>query len=139
MRAGPLGGGVLSSRSMPQRNAVSVLPDPVGASIRVCSPAAMAGHPSSWAWVGAGNEEPNHARTGSENRSRELMAAAYGAPPTPEPAGATSATNPRGFVANRLTRIGQFAFTPHARAMARILTEVWGEYVPNCTSSTSTS
>lgn len=67
---------------MPHRNAVRVLPDPVGARISVCSPAAMAGHPSSWAWVGAGNEEENQARTGSENRSSEVMLPAYGPPLT---------------------------------------------------------
>lgn len=55
---------------------MSVLPEPVGARISVWSPAAMAGQPSSWAWVGAGNDEANQARTGSENRSSELIPAA---------------------------------------------------------------
>ena len=72
------GGGVVTSRSMPQRNAASVLPEPVGARISVCSPAAMAGQPCAWAAVGAGNEVANHARTGSEKRSSAAMAAAYG-------------------------------------------------------------
>jgi glucose-6-phosphate isomerase len=67
---------------MPHRNAVRVLPDPVGARISVWSPAAMAGQPFSWALVGAGNEDENQARTGSEKRSSELMPAAYGPPPT---------------------------------------------------------
>ena len=85
MRALPAGGGVVSSRSMPQRNAVSVLPDPVGAKINVWPPAAMAGQPFSWANVGAGNDEANHARTGSENKSSELMPSPYGSPPTTSP------------------------------------------------------
>ena len=34
------------SRSMQTRNAASVLPEPVGAAIRVSTPLAMAGHPS---------------------------------------------------------------------------------------------
>ncbi len=41
-----LGRGVVTSRSIEARNAASVLPDPVGAQIRVCSPATMCGHPS---------------------------------------------------------------------------------------------
>ena len=36
-----------ASRSIPHRNAASVLPDPVGAEIRTCSPEAIAGH--AWA------------------------------------------------------------------------------------------
>ncbi len=65
---------------------MSVLPDPVGARIRVCSPAAMAGHPFSWACVGAGNELANQARTGSENRSSATMPESYGWPVTSGPA-----------------------------------------------------
>src|SRR3954451_22318929 len=78
VRAGPGGGGVDSTRSIPQRKAVSVLPDPVGARINVWSPAAIAGQPCSCAVVGAGKDEVNQARTGSENRSSESMTAAYG-------------------------------------------------------------
>ena len=55
---------------------MSVLPEPVGARISVCSPAAMAGQPCSWASVGAGNEDgtrPGRARrTGRERRCRSL-------------------------------------------------------------------
>ena len=76
---------MVSSRSMPQRKAVSVLPEPVGARISVCSPLAIAGHPCSCALVGAGKDEENHAWTGSENRSSELMARAYGAGMTVPP------------------------------------------------------
>jgi hypothetical protein len=61
------------SRSMPQRNAVRVLPEPVGARIRVWSPAAMAGQPRAWASVGAGNDVVNHVRTGSLKPSRGSM------------------------------------------------------------------
>ena len=57
------------SRSMPHRNAASVLPEPVGARISVCSPPAMAGQPCAWAAVGSGNEVLNQARTGGENSS----------------------------------------------------------------------
>jgi hypothetical protein len=57
-------------RSRPHRKAASVLPDPVGARIRVCSPEAMAGQPCSWAGVGAGNDEANHSLTAGENASR---------------------------------------------------------------------
>lgn len=70
---------------MPQRNAVSVLPDPVGARISVCSPEAMAGQPCSWAAVGARNDDENQARTGSENRSSEPIRPAYGGVPTAGP------------------------------------------------------
>ena len=51
------------SRSIPHRNAASVLPDPVGAEIRTCSPEAIAGHAWAWAGVGASNAEVNQSRT----------------------------------------------------------------------------
>src|SRR5688500_12376916 len=54
------------SRSIPQRNAASVLPEPVGARMRACWPAAMAGQPWAWGGVGAPKEVSNQARTGSE-------------------------------------------------------------------------
>ena len=54
---------------MPHRNAVSVLPLPVGAQISVCSPSAMGGHPLTCAGVGSGNVVANHSRTAGENRS----------------------------------------------------------------------
>lgn len=41
------------SRSSAQRNAASVLPEPVGAETSTCSPPAMAGHAWTWAGVGA--------------------------------------------------------------------------------------
>ena len=64
---------------MPHKNAVRVLPEPVGARISVCSPEAMAGQPCSCAVVGAGNDEVNQVRTGSEKRSSDPMGEAYGA------------------------------------------------------------
>ena len=54
---------------MEDRNAVSVLPEPVGAQIRVCSPLVIAGQPFTWAPVGSGNVVANHARTAGEKRS----------------------------------------------------------------------
>src|SRR5829696_10566439 len=62
-------GGDVTKRSIPDRNAASVLPDPVGARIRVCSPRAMAGQPWSWAAVGHGKFASNQDRTGSEKAS----------------------------------------------------------------------
>ena len=49
-----------NSRSITARNAVSVLPLPVGAAIKTCSPFAIAGHPSLCGSVGAGNRDANH-------------------------------------------------------------------------------
>ncbi len=49
---------------MPQRKAASVLPEPVGAQIRVCSPEAIAGQPCACAGVGASKEASNQRRTG---------------------------------------------------------------------------
>jgi hypothetical protein len=61
---------VVTSRSIEARNAVSVLPDPVGAQISVCSPATMCGHPSICGGVGDGNDDANHSRTAGENAAR---------------------------------------------------------------------
>ena len=46
---------------------MSVFPEPVGAQISVCSPAAMCGQPSIWGGVGSGKEDANHSRTAGEN------------------------------------------------------------------------
>src|SRR5690348_6907834 len=48
---------------MADRKAASVLPDPVGAATSVWRPARIAGQASSWAAVGLGNAEENHAAT----------------------------------------------------------------------------
>src|SRR6476469_4663670 len=60
------GTGSVTRRSMAQRNAARVLPEPVGARTRVWSPAAMAGQPLAWASVGAPNVVSNHSRTAGE-------------------------------------------------------------------------
>ena len=54
---------------MADRKAASVLPLPVGAQIRVCSPAEIGGHPNCCAAVGSGNDVANQARTAGENAS----------------------------------------------------------------------
>ena len=54
-------------RSMAQRNAARVLPDPVGAHNNVCSPAAIDGQARACANVGSGKAASNQARTGGEN------------------------------------------------------------------------
>ena len=56
------------TRLIAQRNAVSVLPLPVGARINVDSPRAIAGHPSVWGGVGAENDARNHSETAGWNR-----------------------------------------------------------------------
>src|SRR4051794_18306957 len=48
---------------MAHRKAASVLPEPVGALIRTCSPEAIAGHACAWAAVGASNAPSNQSRT----------------------------------------------------------------------------
>src|SRR5437016_5962620 len=63
MRVAGLGDGAENMRrSIAARNAASVFPDPVGARTRALSPAAIAGHASSCARVGAANVASNHAR-----------------------------------------------------------------------------
>src|SRR5881628_599118 len=53
--------------SSPQRNAASVLPDPVGALMRTCSPVAIAGQACSCTGVGASKARSNHSRTAGVN------------------------------------------------------------------------
>src|SRR5262245_34520960 len=62
-------GGSNISRFRHHRNAVNVLPLPVGARMSVDSPRAMAGQPSSCGRVGDGNDATNHSRTEGWNRS----------------------------------------------------------------------
>jgi hypothetical protein len=59
--------GVNIRRSSAHRNAVRVLPLPVGAVMSVHSPRAMAGHPSCWAFVGDAKDDANHSRTAGWN------------------------------------------------------------------------
>ena len=63
------GGGSNISRLMHQRNPVSVLPLPVGASSSVLSPRAMAGQPCACGGVGASNDASNQLR---HNRVEEV-------------------------------------------------------------------
>ena len=65
----------MSSRSIDQRNALSVLPEPVGATTSACRPAPIASHAPAWAGVGTANAAANQVRVGSLKRSR----AAWGA------------------------------------------------------------
>jgi hypothetical protein len=67
---------------MAQRNAASVLPDPVGARSRACAPLAIASQPSSWTGVGASKEPSNQARTGGESWARVAMVRGYRRPTT---------------------------------------------------------
>ena len=60
----------MTSRSIDHKKAASVFPLPVGAQMRVCSPPAMCGQPSSWGLVGAGKDAANQARTAGENAAR---------------------------------------------------------------------
>src|SRR5262249_13943135 len=55
------------SRSIADRKDASVLPDPVGAWMRTCSPLAIAGQPSSWAGVGVAKARSNHTRVSGAN------------------------------------------------------------------------
>jgi hypothetical protein len=59
---------------MHHRNAVSVLPLPVGAVMRVDSPPAIAGQPCRCGRVGAAKAEENHDATGAWKRVRTLAA-----------------------------------------------------------------
>src|SRR5580698_4888460 len=58
---------------MADRNAAKVLPDPVGAATRTCSPAASAGHARTCASVGASKVRENHAATAGWNELSTLM------------------------------------------------------------------
>ena len=58
------------SRSMAHRNAVSVLPDPVGAITRVSSPSAMESHARACAVVGSAKVPVNHCLVSALKRSR---------------------------------------------------------------------
>ncbi len=63
------GSGSVTRRSIADRNAARVLPEPVGARISVWRPWAIAGQPSACAAVGAAKAPANHSRTAGENRS----------------------------------------------------------------------
>ncbi len=61
------------SRSRHQRNAVSVLPLPVGARISVFSPRAMAGQPSRWGAVGCSKTARNQEAVSGWKSSRASL------------------------------------------------------------------
>src|SRR6185437_6345108 len=63
-------GGRVASLSRHQRKAARVLPEPVGARRRVCSPRETASQPSSWARVGSAKVSRNQARAAGPKRSR---------------------------------------------------------------------
>src|SRR5207249_12202224 len=65
--------GAWISVSMDERNAASVLPDPVGAMRRVLSPFLMTGQACACAGVGAGNAVRNHSRTAGWNAPRTSL------------------------------------------------------------------
>jgi hypothetical protein len=67
---------------MAQRNAASVLPEPVGAWMRVCAPEAMAGQPWAWAAVGPANAELNQSLVASEKPASGSTAPGYPGPVT---------------------------------------------------------
>lgn len=69
VRSAAVGGGVDTSSLIDHKNAVSVLPLPVGAQISVCSRAAMRGQPAAWGAVGCGNDDANHSATAGRNES----------------------------------------------------------------------
>ena len=64
------GGGSRTSRSMADRKAASVLPEPVGAMTSAFSPRSMAAQARSWTGVGpSGKTEPNQARVAGAKAS----------------------------------------------------------------------
>ena len=78
-RSGARSAGAVTNSSMAERNAASVLPEPVGATTSVWSPAPIASQAPTWAAVGAGKDAPNHSRTSGENRSSASSPAALAA------------------------------------------------------------
>src|SRR5262245_7445800 len=58
---------------MAERKAASVLPEPVGAAIRVWRPSRMAGQPSRCGSVGSPKRPANHSRTAGWNADRADM------------------------------------------------------------------
>ena len=66
----PSSSGRRASESIPHRNALSVLPEPVGAQISVLAPLAICGQPAAWAGVGASKDASNQALVRSLKPSR---------------------------------------------------------------------
>src|SRR5690554_5935838 len=114
---------------MPHRKAASVLPEPVGARIRLWRPPAMAGQPWACAAVGSPKVVANHSRTGGENRSRATPGA-YGRTLTvpvgswragtgPARAGSARAGSRRPAVASRHARVPGSRVAPGVRGVLR--------------------
>ena len=55
---------------MPQRKLARVLPEPVGAQIKVLAPLEIASHPPAWAGVGPSKDASNQRLTGALNGAR---------------------------------------------------------------------
>ena len=72
------GVGWVASRSSAHRNAARVLPEPVGAWIRVLRPAAIAAHPRACASVGASKLASNHVANGPRERGQGIDAGGDG-------------------------------------------------------------
>lgn len=62
-----VGDGRDASLSMAARKAASVLPEPVGATTRACSPRAIAAHACDCTGVGEAKTLANHSRVAAEN------------------------------------------------------------------------
>ena len=74
-------GGAVASRSMADRNAARVLPDPVGATTRTSWSEARASQAPTWARVGAAKAPSNQPRVRAENRpSPDGVGAGAGGP-----------------------------------------------------------
>src|SRR5665647_1088922 len=69
LRRGSEGGEVVARRSSAQRNAESVLPEPVGATTRVWAPELMASQAPTCASVGSAKLPLNQSRVAGENRA----------------------------------------------------------------------
>ncbi|WP_414172971.1 hypothetical protein [Clavibacter tessellarius] len=109
-RIGSSGAGREASRSMDQRNAASVLPDPVGATTRACDPFCTASHAPVCAAVGPGKAPWNHSRVAGEKRARTgSICSSSSAPPTSAP-GPTLAGRPP-----RRPGLGRSRVSPRAR------------------------
>ena len=92
-RAESVGSASEASRSIDQRKAARVLPDPVGATTSALRPAPIASHAPVWAAVGAWNDASNHACVAGLNRPApeggverdRLTRSSSPAPPTAPP------------------------------------------------------
>ena len=95
-----------ASRSSAQRNAASVLPEPVGATTEGVAPALDGGQAPSWAAVGAANAPSNQARVAGENAASgstgrlRSEVGGHRAHPAPRPRHVDRGRHGRGWVAS---------------------------------------